>query len=485
MPFARITANIGGTKLRRETLEGRPHLVVEGVILKEGVLNGSGGPIFYPDEENGKDPASWNGRPIVLYHPEENGEFVSANQPVFFETRRMGVLFNTAYVTDGSPRLKPEFWFDEERTKTLDERVYNAIIEEKPIEVSTGVGIEVEDKEGDYNGTKYRGVARAYKPDHVAVLPDKVGALPVSKGGGIYANMEKEPESAKQSLSRSVENALKSVGASLVNNALSFSDISRQLNDLLAGKYGEPGKYWRGYLCEVFPDYCVFENGGELYKIGYTATDKGASLKGDAVKVVRTTEYLVANSTSKETETMFDKKAHVTALINNGQIEEKDRATYEALDEGVLKGIKVVAPKEKEVVKEVPVTVNALVTNANVEDWKKNAPPEVVAVFNQGEKALKQTRARYIETIKASPNNKFTDAQLASITDLDHLAAMAELAKGTVVANEQGQFLNGWQPDYSAGLGYAPNQPITANNADLEAPLEEGELTFDNPMTRK
>jgi hypothetical protein len=484
MPFTRITANIGGSKLRRETLEGRPHLVVEGVILKEGVLNGSGGPIFYPDEENGRDPASWNGRPIVLYHPEENGEFVSANQPVFFETRRMGTIFNTAHVTDDNPRVKPEFWFDEEKTKALDERVYNALVEEKPIEVSTGLGIQIEDKEGEHNGTKYKGVARDYKPDHVAVLPDKVGALPVSKGGGIYANMEKEPESTRQSLSRSAEYALKVVGGSLVNNALSFSDISRQLNDLLASKYGEPGKYWRGYLCEVFPDYCVFENGGELYKIGYTATDKGVSLSGDATKVVRTTDYIVVNSQPKETKTMFDKKAHVTALINNGQIEEKDRATYEALDEAVLKGIKVVAPKEKEVIKEVPVTANTLTVNStNVEDWKKNAPPEVVAVFNQGEKALKQTKARYVETIKANPNNKFTDAQLAGM-DLDTLAATAELAKGTVVANEQSQFLNGWQPDYAAGLGYAPPQPVTAN-AELEPPPEETELTFDNPMARK
>lgn len=48
--FQTIILNIGG-KFRREELEGRPHLVVPAVILKESVLNGSKGPIFYPAEE--------------------------------------------------------------------------------------------------------------------------------------------------------------------------------------------------------------------------------------------------------------------------------------------------------------------------------------------------------------------------------------------------------------------------------------------------
>ena len=48
----------------------KPHLVVPVVMMVEGVHNGSQGPLFHSIAELGKFPESWNGIPVVIYHPE-------------------------------------------------------------------------------------------------------------------------------------------------------------------------------------------------------------------------------------------------------------------------------------------------------------------------------------------------------------------------------------------------------------------------------
>lgn len=186
---------------------------------------------------------------------------------------------------------------------------------------------------------------------------------------------------------------------------------------------------------------------------------------------------------------MFDKKAHVTALIANGQIEESDRVVFEALDEKVLKSMKVIqkqlAPTPAVI---PPITTPAPTPVVNqsplsVEDWKKIAPPSVVAVFNQGEKALQQVRDAYIVTIEANKGNKFKKEVLANM-DLDTLAGIAEVARGQVESPADSQFNDGWQPNHGASfggqMGYIP--PIT-NQSEMEAPPEPPDMEFDEPAT--
>jgi hypothetical protein len=488
MPFERVVFNISGNKAREETLEGRTHLVVPAVILTENVVNGSGGPLLYPDEELARNPHDWNGQPVVLYHPEENGEFVSAKKPVFFETRKIGTLFNTQHE---SKKLKTECWFDEVRTKELDGRVYEAIVNGKVMELSTGLQLEEEKVEGEFNGTKYTAVARNFRPDHLAMLPDKVGACSVKMGAGLWANQAKEPEGLQTVLAKTVENILDRVGARFVGNELSFSQTIRMLADLISARYGTKGKYWDGYVSEVYSDYLIFvDEKGLHHKISYTASDDSVKLNGSAVQVVRTVEYKpVSNVTTvptKEIPPMFDKAAHINQLISNGQIDAASRPVFEAMTDDQLKAIKVVTPPAVTEPPPSPPVVNQQPKPANLTQWLQatGAPPEVVAVVNQGQQALTAQRQAAVSSIKANQNNKFTDQALADM-DLPTLQAMAELAKTPAQPGHDPRFVPGWQPGVFGGMPGA-TAPV-ANSTDDSPELlgEVPDIEWENPLARK
>ena len=81
MSIQRITLNyLGIDKVRQAEFNRRPHYVVPMTMLKQGVVNGSKGPLYYPAEEIEKHPDSWNHMPIVLNHPQHNNLYVSARR---------------------------------------------------------------------------------------------------------------------------------------------------------------------------------------------------------------------------------------------------------------------------------------------------------------------------------------------------------------------------------------------------------------------
>ena len=51
----------------------KKHLIVPVVMIVEGVLHGSRGPLLHLAEEFGKFPEVWNGIPVVINHPQKNG----------------------------------------------------------------------------------------------------------------------------------------------------------------------------------------------------------------------------------------------------------------------------------------------------------------------------------------------------------------------------------------------------------------------------
>jgi len=171
-------------RIRRETHEGRSYLVAPVVLLTEGVHEGSGGPLLYSADKLKANPAVWNHMPLVVYHPEANGEPVSARSPGVLDSRKVGLVFNASYDT----KLRAEAWFDELKTKEVDVRVYNALVKGEQMEVSTGLYTNATDKVGEFGGLKYQGEVNDIIPDHLAVLPDKKGACSLDRGCGLLQN---------------------------------------------------------------------------------------------------------------------------------------------------------------------------------------------------------------------------------------------------------------------------------------------------------
>lgn len=179
-----LVANLSG-KIRRERHRGRNYLVAPATILVSGVLNGSEGPIFYPPEEIERNPSEWNATPIVVNHPMVGGKYVSARDPDILEKYGIGFLYRSV-ASNG--KGSAEAWFDEEDTRRVDPRILNALEAGTPIELSTSLLAIKEPKDGVYNGIPYKFIARGYRSDHLAVLPDGIGACSIAAGCGILVN---------------------------------------------------------------------------------------------------------------------------------------------------------------------------------------------------------------------------------------------------------------------------------------------------------
>jgi hypothetical protein len=159
-------------------------------LLVEGVLNGSNGAIYYPAQEISKSAQYWNGKPVVVYHPDMTGGG-SAAIPDVFNRQKIGVLFNTR--TEG-PRLLADAWIDVERARQVDSRILSAIQAKIMMELSTGLFMDTNPSRGWSNGVDYNFVGSNFRPDHLALLPDMIGACSISDGAGFIRNERDVPE---------------------------------------------------------------------------------------------------------------------------------------------------------------------------------------------------------------------------------------------------------------------------------------------------
>lgn len=184
--------------------QGEKHLIVPVVMMVEGVHAGSHGPLYHPAEELGKIPESWNGIPVVVYHPEdERGFYVSANSPELVDERVIGRVYNTRF-EDG--KLKAEAWINENRAAQVAPEILKLLREGKAVDVSVGVFTDDDMIPGEWKNEKYIGVARNHRPDHLAILPNERGACSLEDGCGLGVN-----ENEKDGGDKSVVNVYKLV----------------------------------------------------------------------------------------------------------------------------------------------------------------------------------------------------------------------------------------------------------------------------------
>jgi hypothetical protein len=172
----------------RRTLEGRPHLVVPMVMLVPGVATGSQGPLLYEAADLKHSVPLWNGRPIVVYHPDMKYSS-AAGHPEVFDAQRIGTVFGARFERGA---LRADAWIDEGRCALVDNRVLAAVLQGEMMELSTGLFTDNESRRGEHMGRAYDAVARNHRPDHLAVLPDMRGACSIEDGAGLCRNELRE-----------------------------------------------------------------------------------------------------------------------------------------------------------------------------------------------------------------------------------------------------------------------------------------------------
>jgi hypothetical protein len=212
-----------GYSLRTETRAGKTFLVAPVVMMVEGVHCGSHGCLLHPIEELGRFPGAWDGRPVIIYHPQKDGISVSAGDPDIDLSERIGTVYNTR--VDGN-KLRAEIWLDEERIKSKSSDAYQYIQNGNPMDVSIGVFTDEEDKEGEWNGEKYIKIARNHRFDHLALLPGLEGACSWADGCGIRLNSKFK---AKEGGSKMSDDKRKEKVDALINNeATNYSEDDRE-----------------------------------------------------------------------------------------------------------------------------------------------------------------------------------------------------------------------------------------------------------------
>jgi hypothetical protein len=484
--------NEAGVELRTEMLENREHWVVPTVAITEGVHSGSRGPILYLENEIGKNPANWDHKPAIIYHPlaAEDGQRpppTAASQEVI-NNQKVGIPLDSRWEDS---KLKMNTWLDKERLKEVSEPVYNALSKKQKVEVSTGLKADIEWTKGVWNdGTEYVGIARNIRPDHLAILPDQTGACDISKGAGLLQN--------------------NNLTAPITNEA-SLSDIQCAASMALSLKFQKPGYYWNGWVSDVYPEYVIYYDGGDYYQQNYKMKDGKAELTGDPVKVVRETVYRSVNNTLVGTTAgkhytirellNMTKKEKIDAIIKNskGTMDESDREWLDkkkdaALD-ALLNQFKTPEPapdeeaisnakkkKEAEEAKKKKDAEDAAVLNAGgktkvmtEEEWLAAAPKGKLAVLNRAEQKEQEAMAKLITTITNAKGNKFTKTYLES-KDLPELEAIASLIAPPVDETVE----NRYSLSRFIGAGGVEDQTLENANATVGLmPTEEMDYDAD------
>lgn len=180
----RIVANFSGN-IRRTTVNGREYLVAPLTMIVPGILHGSQGPLLYREEDIKQNVAAWNGVPLTVQHPSMNGGPISARAKGVWERQGIGTVKNASY----KGKLVAEGWFDAKRTRRISPETYNALVSNQPIELSTGLFTKnLPVKNGAYKGRRYTHIATNFRPDHLAILPDRKGACSIKDGCGVLIN---------------------------------------------------------------------------------------------------------------------------------------------------------------------------------------------------------------------------------------------------------------------------------------------------------
>jgi len=366
--------------IRQAKFNDRDHLVISVVALMEGVVwpSNASAPEYVSAKCLQQVPASWNGRPCVPDHPEN-----SANEPSILEGEAFGQVFNSTY-KDG--KLLMEAWLDIARCKALKglpEKVLKRAQAGKPIEVSVGAFVQLEKKEGEFNGKKYKAEWVLAIPDHLAMLPEgTIGACSNEMGCGAPRSarvhvleetgfraaceheQDEEPEDEHRSL-RERFKALFSFNQRDNADGMSDGELRRKLRQLTRDV--EPGfldvdDVWHADMTYMYT--CVTEDKWRLYTRSFAQEGVTVSLGDDRQEVQPRvtfepvaasscgcggTEHTTCGCEASVEETQMKTKAErISALIahKGTKFTETDRPKLEALSEDVIGTIEGAIPEE-------------------------------------------------------------------------------------------------------------------------------------------
>lgn len=447
-------------------LNNEEYLVVPAVIISEGVLHSANSeePELALQEEFGKFPGGWNGRPVFVEHPKVDGVYVSASHSQEIFNSSIGWLFNTQ-VSDG--KLKTEAWINLSKVNTMGGKIketVDRISSGELTELSTGLFAEIEPASGTFNGREYAGIWRGIVPDHLAFLSSSTGACSIADGcgaprincsgktkcqcGGCMSKTNEKQDDPKV-LEKKEELSLyqKALGffGFTARSKLSDKDLREALSIALTDKLGDSDYGYYYHITDVFKDNVVYYHGGTHYRRSFEYSNNKVTLGDDVERVRPETQFVAATEGVKQ----MDKEKVVSDLIANEgtNFTEDDKTWLLALEEDQLTKLTPKVnegkgssesdddgkeEKEKKEVKsnaqvEAPKVQEVSKKKLSVNEYIEDAPAEIREVLADGINLRAQKRRTLTEGIKANKANTFTDEELNSMSmqSLEKLAGLA------------------------------------------------------------
>lgn len=290
------TRQNGHYDVRYENHQGKRHLIVPVVMMKEGVHCGSHGAVYHTPSELSKYPESWNGIPVVVGHPEENGSPVSANMPEIVDSAVVGRVYHAHY----KEGLRAEAWLDESRLRANHQELIDHFSNGLPLDVSVGAFTDDEPVIGEWNGETYSSISHNYRPDHLALIPYAQGQGACSWEDGCGVRVNNMQTNGGSDMDKKLWMGLLLAGykatefqptEQLQSNEMGYQGILQLIQRKLDSMDNDVKMH---FLEELYDDYFIYRistddsNPTRYYRRDYVVGNDGTSVTfGDEVNEVR------------------------------------------------------------------------------------------------------------------------------------------------------------------------------------------------------
>lgn len=482
---------------RQEVMDNQGFTVYPVIMMNEGVHND----VLYTLAELSKFYDAWNGVPVPVQHPTEEGVPVSANAPQIYSDQVVGTIFNTHI--DGNA-LKAEIWLNNNKLNELAPEVRDFLQNGGQMDVSTGLFCDDVYQEGIFNGEEFVSIATNIRPDHLALLPGVEGACSWEDGCGVRANKNKKNNQNKgdkggKMIRGNKDNKGKKEGkndgdfvkvndqyfiplteSEIKTHKDDYTQIIDYLYDAVNVMDIRDQKYH--YVSKVYSTYAIYRvnyirsnEPSKFMKRDYTINEGVVEWTSEPVEVIRKVTYkekTKTNNSKKEKDGMKTMKEccpdKVEELIkNNSNFTDDHRDVLLGMSEDAfeltINSAKPAESKEpKEPKKEEKEVDHAPKTNSKdpkdpekmtFDELLANADPEARESIEMGKRMLVNKKKDLVEVIKANETNQFSDEELNGF-GLDMLEKIAgSIPQSKTKVND-----------------YSLNHPASVQTNDSDAP---------------
>jgi hypothetical protein len=471
----KLQTNLTGYTIRKKTFKGKEYLVVPVVMMRDGVHRGSQGVVRHTEEELSKYVECWNGIPVTVSHPSENGQPVSANSPAILEQYAVGTIFNSRM--DGD-KLKAEAYIDETTLQGISENALLAIKNQRPLDVSVGVFSDDIENSGEWNGETYEAIATNYRPDHLALLPGQQGACSWEDGCGIRTNQNTKDMNAykheKPEKMLAVNELAYPKPEGLQLNEMGYVRL-REILQLVLDRLDDVGNSF--FLEELYQDHFIGRiqnvSGTFYFQQSYILQpDNSVELVGERQNVKKETNYIQINEKGESNMSEIKKPCcpeKVTELINHEltSYTESDRDWLNGVESDRLERMFPKEPKVNVSEKDVKEFIAGYAADKVVE----LLPEAIQTNVTTGLQILEDVRNEKIETIlNNSEEGTWEKEELATMSD----SLLDKLVKTVASVDEREES----PADYSGqGVSSKRTKVQTNSGTEVEGLLPAGVKT--------